>query len=474
MEYFKRDGDTICALSTARGTGGISVIRVSGYRAESIVRKLCPFLPEVCQSHRIYYGFIKCFECETEIDEVLVSYFAKGRSFTSEQTLEISSHGGDFISQKIILELQKAGARIAEKGEFTYRAFMNGRMDLIQSEGILSIIKSDSQVSSGLALKQLKGHLSRTFEHIEDQLTWILAHLEANIDFASEDIQYSSAEELLHCSLELQGKLDQILSTYAKGRQIVNGVGVSIIGEPNVGKSSLFNVLLEEDRAIVSTQAGTTRDCVEGRLLIEGITYHLWDTAGLRDTCDEIEKLGMEQSLKFAKKSDLVFLVLELAKPFHKNIQEFISKTSLDKLCFVFNKSDLFSEGERKSFLDKRTNDILKVLGFSRKALVREKTFVVSTVKSEGVSPLLKSLEQFSVSRSAEDSAIITQARHFELLKTAYEKLSVAIELLRKEVSPEFIAFELQDSLVSVQQLLGRQYDDEIMDRVFKEFCLGK
>ena len=503
MNCLKRDEDTICAISTARGTGGLSVIRISGDHAESVVRKLCLFLPKTCQSHRIYYGFIKSFEDEIEIDEVLVSYFAKGRSFTGEQTLEISSHGGNFISQKIIFELQKAGARIADRGEFTYRSFMNGRIDLAQAEGVLAMIESEGEASSRLALKQLKGELSQTFKSIEDRLTWILAHLEANIDFASEDIQYSSDEELLSHSLDLQTELGKILSTYNKGRQLREGVDVSIIGEPNVGKSSLFNALLSEDRAIVSAQAGTTRDYVEGQLLIDGVVCCLRDTAGLRDTHDEIEKLGMERSLKSARESDIIFLVLDLAKPFNGNIKDFIIKSPLQKLSFIFNKSDLISEREHGRLLDEKVGDILELISLTRishkssamtaetlsikdgtfseegcnlvdRELIKKRCFIVSAEDSTGISFLLDSLKCFSIGRYAEDSAIITQARHFELLKVAYERLSAAIQLLHERMSPEFVAFELQDSLVSIQQLLGKRYDDDVMDRVFKEFCLGK
>lgn len=472
LSYLKRDEETICAISTARGMGGISVIRVSGDKAESLVRKLCPFLPKTCESHRIYYGFIKDFQSQVEIDEVLVSYFSKGRSFTGEKTLEISSHGGNFISQKIILELQKAGARMAERGEFTYRSFMNGRIDLTQAEGVLAIIEAESASSSRLALRQLKGRLSQTFKEIEDQLIWILAHLEAQIDFTSEDIVYSSGKELLAHGLRLQAQLDGILSTYEKGRQFKEGVQVSIIGKPNVGKSSLFNALLGEDRAIVSAQEGTTRDYIEGRILIEGVFYYLRDTAGLRDTKDETEKLGVERSLKSVEESDLIFLVLDKAQDL-RDLKR-TPKNSLAKWYFIFNKSDLIPEREQNCFLEEQIKYLLQWVGLSHKAPIRERCYMVSAENSTGLEPLLDSLKRFSLGRYGEDSAIITQARHFDLLKVASERLATAIELLRKEMSPEFIAFELQDSLVSIQRLLGKQYDDEVMDRIFKEFCLGK
>ena len=311
MSYFKIKEDTICAISTSRGVGGLSVIRVSGPQSKAIVSKLCSFLPSSCESHKIYYGFIKGLD-KKEMDEVLVSYFAKGRSFTGEETIEISSHGGNFISQSIIVELQKAGSRIAERGEFTYRSFMNGRIDLPQAEAVLTIIESESHASSQLALKQLKGHLSEIFKSMEERLISFLAHLEADIDFASEDIEYHSGRSLLPEALKLQSELKEILSTYKKGRQIKEGVYIAIIGEPNVGKSSLFNSILGEDRAIVSSQEGTTRDYVEANLIIDGISYYFRDTAGLRDTKDEIEKLGMERSLRSARESDLIFFHIRL------------------------------------------------------------------------------------------------------------------------------------------------------------------
>ena len=357
----------MCYLNR-EGYGGVSVIRVSGSQSQNIVAKLCPFLPSSCESHKIYYGFIKRLD-QTDIDEVLVSYFAQGRSFTGEQTLEISSHGGNFISQNILLELQKVGARVAERGEFTYRSFMNGRIDLTQAEGVLAVIESESYASSQLALKQLKGQLSQTFENIEKRLTYILAHLEADIDFASEDIEYSSGKELLSDALEVQSEINQMLSTYSKGRQIKEGVEIAIIGEPNVGKSSLFNAILGEERAIVSTQAGTTRDCIEERFLIEGVSYYLRDTAGLRESANEIEKMGMSKSLNFAKESDLIFLTLDLSKPLSGDasiLETFMKSLLLDvpleNLYFILNKSDLVPKNEISSIVDQQAVNLSKML----------------------------------------------------------------------------------------------------------------
>ena len=466
--------DTICGISTARGRGGISVIRVSGSCAKDIVSRLCFFLPKDCKSHCIYYGFIRRFQSKEEIDEVLVSYFAQGRSFTGEQTLEISSHGGNFISQSIILELQKAGARAAQRGEFTYRSFMNGRIDLSQAEGILAMIESESHLASQLALKQLKGNLSDTFKKIEDQLIYILAHLEAHIDFSYEDIQCDSINDLMDRSVQLQSTLKKLLSTYKKGRQIKEGVEITIIGEPNVGKSRLFNAILGEDRAIVSKQEGTTRDYVEGKMLIEGVTYYLRDTAGLRDTQNEIELLGMEKSIKLARESDLVFLVLNLKESSNCHVENFISESPLEKLYFIFNKSDLISDYEHPFLLKKQLKNILQIKKTDNKEFVKKRSFLVSAIHYTGVGDMINALETFSLERYTEDSSIITQARHFELLNTAYDRLVQSIELLQEKASAEFVAFELQESLFSIQQILGRQYSDEVMDRVFKEFCLGK
>lgn len=479
--WLQENKDTICGISTARGRGGISIIRVSGIHAKDVVTKLCPFLPEVCESHRIYYGFIRRLQEETEIDEVLVSYFARGRSFTGEETLEISSHGGEFISQNIILELQKSGARVAQRGEFTYRSFMNGRIDLAQAEGVLAMIESESHRSSQLALNQLKGQLSQIFKDIEDQMTYILAQLEVNIDFSSEDIQCTPLTELLSRSLKLHSTLEEILSTYKKGRQIKDGVGIAILGEPNVGKSSLFNVVLGENRAIVSRKAGTTRDYVEGRIFIEGVAYHIKDTAGLRETEDEIEWLGMQRSIELAQESDVIFLVLDLRKPFNGKVNEFISKNSLDKLYFIFNKSDLIPQDEKNSFLKRQLENIILAKESASTQpcdvnmnFLKERSFIVSALRSEGIDSLFSSLEGFSLGRFTEDSVVITQARHFELLKVAHERLSQSIVLLKEDASVEFISFELQEGLLAIQQILGKQYDDEVMNRVFKEFCLGK
>ncbi len=508
MHYLRRDEDTICAISTARGRGGISIIRVSGEGSEAIVRHLCPFLPHSCESHRIYYGFIRDYDLKKEIDEVLVSYFAKGRSFTGETTLEISSHGSDFISQRILLELQRAGARMAEKGEFTYRSFMNGRMDLVQAEGVLAMIESESQTSARLALKQLRGRLSQAFTKIKDKLLWILAHLEAHIDFSLEDIPHKSEKELLDVSLKLQEEIQHMLSSYKKGCEIRNGVNVSIVGEPNVGKSSLLNVLLGADRAIVSDHAGTTRDCVEGRLFLEGVVYNLTDTAGLRDSSDEIENMGIERSLKSIEDSDVVFLVFDLTKAISStgmHIKKLISENMLDKLYLVFNKLDIASLEEQSILLGERKKEVLERLRqetiFNKgrhnenkdslrghlknslgdkngeesiKRFTNERSFCISALNSFGIEDLLGALKNFAHGRYAGNSTIIAHARHFELLRNVNERLEVGNELLRQGSSFEFVAFEFQEGLVSIQKLLGKQYDDEVMDKVFQQFCLGK
>lgn len=473
------DEDTICALSTPSGVGGIAVIRISGLKALQISRKLCPFLPKKAESHRIYYGICCSLGSDGEnpgesLDEVLVSYFADGRSFTGEETIEISCHGGQVITATLLKELVKAGCRMATRGEFTYRAFMNGRLDLVQAESVLSLIESQSRQSAKVALRQLQGHLSNEFQRIESDLLWILAHLEASIDFSTEGIEVVSTSVLVERTEGLIGFLDRLLESYNQGRVIRDGLQVALVGRPNAGKSSLLNAVLKEDRAIVTAHAGTTRDTVEGRISVAGIPVTFVDTAGLRETNDEIEKAGIERSRAAMKKSDFIFCVVDLGSadwraelaevfdPSKKDADEGSEKAA--ERYYIFNKMDLDRSGELRA----EARAELERRG------VLERGFFVSALTHEGLS-LIESLVSDRVKMfSSESSNVVTQGRHFELLQKIRTCLSTAIELMRVDSSPEFIAFELQESIRAVHELLGKEFHEQVIDRIFKEFCLGK
>ena len=457
------DEDTICALSTPPGVGGLAVVRVSGQLAAKLTRRLCAFIPEKPESHRVYYGILKT-QAGEPLDEVLATYFAEGRSFTGEETVEISCHGGKVITAALLKELLAVGCRLAAPGEFTYRAFMSGRLDLVQAESVLGLIESQSRQSAKVALRQLQGHLSTEFERIENDLLWVLAQLEANIDFSSEGIEVTSSGALLARSLSLVSFLEALIGSYQKGRLLREGLQVALVGKPNAGKSSLLNALLREDRSIVTSEAGTTRDLVEGRLTFDGIPVTFVDTAGLRDTDNEAERIGIQRSRSAMARSDYSFYVIDLSSPdWLRDLHEFQAGVTAEHR-FVFNKLDLDKSGEWAA----RSEAELERLGLINQG------FWVSSVSRRGLAEIESFLKELVSRADVSGSNVVTQARHLEQLQKIHSCLLKAIDLIKKDSSPEFIAFELQEAIRAIHELLGKEFHEQVIDRIFKEFCLGK
>lgn len=457
-----RDNDTICAISTPPGVGGISIVRVSGASSVEIVRKLANFLPSEPESHRVFYGILKeSFESHLKIDEVLVTYFKAGRSFTGESVVEISCHGNPIICEQILKSLTQLGARIAEPGEFTYRAFMNGRIDLVQAESILSIIEGQSKKATEIALQQLTGGVSSDLIEAENSLVWLLANLEASIDFSTEDIEVINRTAILEKMRVVERVVSFLTESYRTGKKLVGGLEVVFVGSPNVGKSSLLNNLFKEERAIVSNIAGTTRDVIKDQIMIDGTLVCFSDTAGLRDTEDTIETIGVKKSIELICKADLIFFVLD-----SQNI-DFISfgsllNENLSRIVFLVNKADLLNSDQFGEISNK-----------FRKYSDNEVHFVSAGDKNCG--DFLKDLvKRKLIPQSFGHSAMLSQARHFDNLSRALNCIQRAIDLLKCSASVEFITLELKDALMRIQETLGKRYDDEILDRIFKEFCIGK
>lgn len=463
---FQKPGDehTICALSTAPGTGGIAVLRVSGPKAAEFTRSICRFLPETPESHRVYYGIAKSVDGLEPIDEVLVTYFAHGRSFTGEETTEISCHGGGVITTTLLKELVKAGCRTARRGEFTYRAFMNGRLDLVQAESVLTLIESQSRQSAKVALRQLQGHLSADFSRVEDDLVWVLAQLEASIDFSTEGIEVIPSKVLSERTEGLLAFVEKLIGSYQKGRLLKEGLQVALVGRPNAGKSSLLNALLKEDRAIVTAHAGTTRDTIEGQLSFAGVPLTLVDTAGIRETENEVEKLGIERSKSAMDKSDMVFYIIDLSSSDWRQETLDFHRQGRSNAYFVFNKVDLDKTGELRSASEAE----LETLGLGQHG------FWVSATTGEGLVEVEKLLESQVSTADLDSTSVILQARHLELLQKIQSCLTTALELIKRDSSPEFIAFELQEAVHAIHELLGKEFHEQVIDRIFKEFCLGK
>lgn len=473
-----RQLDTICAVSTPIGVGGISVIRVSGQATFECVRKIARFLPENIETHKIYFGTLKSLELQKDIDEVLVSTFIHPKSFTGEDSIEISCHGNPTITSWILKELTLCGCRIADRGEFTFRAFMNGKLDLVQAESVLELIQSQSQMATQQSLRQLKGGLSNKVESWESDIIWCLAHIEAEIDFSTEGLETASQEPLLKKLNMICNELEKILSTYSSGKIVHEGINIVLFGIPNVGKSSLLNLLCNEERAIVTDVPGTTRDLVEAQIMIDGIKATLIDTAGIRASQDKVERIGIEKTKKQIKQSDLQVFVFDLGLGVSTEELEILNSLDPQKSILVGNKKDTISIHDQQ-----KQRDILKSTVSNSKFIKNTENtedyfnknvlFISSLDKSER-ELLLDYFKKHLQFINFTDEAQLFQARHFENLSHSLDQLKESIQLIKQDGAYELVSIELKRALISIQEVLGKRFDDEILDKIFKEFCIGK
>lgn len=468
MELVAREGKIICGVATPLGVGGISVVRLSGENSLESLKKVCPFLPERAETHRVYVGNFRSYQKREVVDQVVVTFFAKGKSFTGEEVCEISCHGNPKICEEILQELVGLGALIALPGEFTFRAFINGKIDLTQAEGLRSLIEAQSKSAMRLGLSQLGGSLSKSIAQVIDDLTWCLAHMEASIDFSTEGLATISDELLLQKLSGICESLETMVAGYRAGRLLKDGLRIGLLGEPNVGKSSLLNLFVEEDRAIVTPVPGTTRDIVDSEVVHDGQKLIFLDTAGIRsDTPDPVEALGIRRSLDAVTQVDLALLVIDLSQ----GEGQWAWLESLDlkntQIAVLGTKSDLCNDPEKK--LEDACNRLEKFFGFGLKAfgpLNHRSTSDRSRVMSELVS-------LFGLNRPQE-GVLISQLRHYEAILVAVERIRGAIFEMRGGLGAEFVALPLKEALVRLQSILGVYFDDQILDRVFREFCLGK
>ncbi len=446
--------DTITALATPGGVGAISVIRVSGPKSFSAVDSIFKGTARIADSltHTIHYGKIVS-ESGQIIDDVLVSVFRTPNSYTGEDSIEISSHGSSLVVQKIIGALLNKDVRLAEAGEFTRRAFLNGKLDLAQAEAVVDVINSRTEASLRGARNQLDGILSKKVDSLRESLVNSSSLIELELDFAEEDLEFVSLIEVTKKLDEIISEIDLLLKSYSFGKVIRDGINVALVGKPNVGKSSLLNFILKESRAIVSEIPGTTRDVIREEVSIDGILYRLFDTAGIRLTENTIEKEGVLRSQNAVKDSDVVIFINDATEEFSLNLyNELLKLTGEDRIIVAANKCDLES-----------------VPKFNSEVNISAKT-------GEGIEKLFAVMKKKAIGSESysERSAIVTNLRHFDALKKAKSHLQNAKESIADNMSGEFIAVDLRNAESSLGEIIGKVTTEDILNNIFAKFCIGK
>lgn len=445
--------DTICAISTSLG-GAISIVRVSGTNAIKIVNKFFSTKNlETAKSHTIHYGYIVN---ETQkIDEVLVSVFKAPKTYTCEDIVEINCHGGISTTNKVLELLLTNGCRLAEGGEFTKRAFLNGRIDLIQAEAVSDLLSSTSDQARSLSLNQVKGDLSLKIKNIRNTILDLLANIAVNIDYPEyEDAEEVTIEILQSKIPNIINQLNNLLNTASSGQIIKNGINVSIVGRPNVGKSSLLNKLLQQDKAIVTDIAGTTRDIVEGSISLNGIRFNFTDTAGIRDTKDKVEKIGVNKSKQYLKSSDYIICVLNGTEQLTKDDQEILDALDNDKSIIFVNKND------QKLKIDVDKKNII----------------YGNTIDANGIDELKnKLIENFNLDKiNSNDITYLSNARQISLVKQAKNTLEKVNDSLNELIPIDMLEIDIKKSYDLLGEITGETYQDELLDKLFENFCLGK
>lgn len=446
--------DTIVALATPSGVGAISVIRISGDKSYSAVDKIFVGKNKIseCDSHTIHYG--KIFDIDGElIDDVLVSVFRKPHSYTGEDSVEISAHGSPHIVQKIIELLLAFNVRVAEPGEFTKRAFLNGKMDLSQAEAVVDIINSRTKASFRGARNQFDGILSSKINELRSKLMDVSSLVELELDFAEEDLEFVSRRGILDLIENIIKEIEALLATYKFGRVIRDGVNVAIVGEPNVGKSSLLNYILKESRAIVSEIPGTTRDVIREEAVIDGILFRLFDTAGIQETNDNIEKEGIKRSQNMMKESDIVIFLNESTNGLSKELREYLfNNFNREKIITVVNKIDLYPE-------DTTLADVK-----------------ISAKTGSGINTLYLIMKERALGSQSysEYTTIITSLRHSAALNRCKENLINSMDTIKKRLSGEYISADLRLAVDSLDEIIGKVTSEEILNNIFNKFCIGK
>ncbi len=457
--------DTIVALATPSGAGAVAIVRVSGPNAIEFVADVFQSIKNKDlrkqKTHTLYLGFIK--DGDKIIDQVLVSLFKGTNSYTGEPTVEISCHGSTFIQQQIIQLLLRKGCRMASAGEFTMRSFLNGKMDLSQAEAVADLIASDNEAAHQLAMQQMRGGFSNEIAKLREELLNFASLIELELDFSEEDVEFADRSAFRDLVNRIQFVLKRLIDSFAVGNVIKNGIPVAIVGEPNVGKSTLLNALLNEERAIVSDIAGTTRDTIEDELVINGIGFRFIDTAGIRDTKDVVESIGIQKTFEKMEQAQVVLFLVEgsnindIAR-LKREIEEIKNKYPQKTLLVLINKKDLLSENEISNLESQISNLLL-----------------ISAKNKEGIDELkdqLMSLVNTGALRNNE--TIVTNTRHYDSLIKALEEIQKVQYGLDANISADLMAIDIRQALYYFGEITGQVTNDELLGNIFANFCIGK
>ena len=445
--------DTICALASGGGMSAIALIRISGDKSISTINNIFSKNLTNKKSHTAHFGNI--IDKTDIIDEVIVTIFHKNHSFTGEETVEISCHGSKFIQNKIIELLIDSGVRLANPGEFSMRAFKNGKVDLSQAESIADLIESESEAAHKTAIQHLKGGFSKKLKYLREKLIDFASLIELELDFAEEDVEFANRKQLEDLVKETHKETSILIKSFRLGNVIKNGIPVAILGAPNVGKSTLLNSLLNEDRAIVSEIAGTTRDAIEDQIIINGFNYRFIDTAGIRKTDDKIENLGIERSLSHAKKSNIIIYLIDATKDIKRQLKN-IRKLNIDdqeKVIKVINKIDLNEK------VSTEINDAI----------------YISAINQTGIDILKNRLCKFTnINNLDTNNTVVTNQRHYEQLLKTIAELELVIKGLKDGLSSDLLSINIKESLYHLGIITGEVSSDDLLGNIFGKFCIGK
>lgn len=449
--------EPIVALATAQGVSAIAVIRLSGKDSIIIAQKVFKGKDLTQQSsHTIHFGTLH--DGEKNIDEVLISVFKEPNSFTKENAVEISCHGSPVIVKEIIKTLLKNGARLATPGEFTKRAFLNGRFDLAQAEAVADIINAETDNARQAALNQMRGGFSKEIQHLREELIHFASLVELELDFGEEDVEFAKRDDLKKLIFRIQSYLQSLISSFDQGNVIKNGVPTVIAGKPNAGKSTLLNALLNEEKAIVSEIPGTTRDVIEDEMLLGGISFRFMDTAGLRDTSDIVEALGIERTRESLRKASLILYLFDLSKSSLEEIHR--EEEEIKKLNVPFLKV-----GNK---VDKADPDLIK-------KLEGEEFILIAASQKKNIQQLKdKILSRFQINEVKQGDVMVTNLRHYQGLKQTDEALSRVLTGMDSSITGDFLAMDIRQALHYLGEITGQVTTDDLLANIFSKFCIGK